>query len=103
MNPDTNQKVFDSSGSTTSSWPGIKEGEEALCTPLTCTATNWPVLANRMKIKWVDVDPETLNMDLDDLERKLSPTTKIIYVVHWGGNPINLDRVKKIQNKCLQL
>ena len=103
MNPDTNQKVFDSMGSTTSTWPGIKEGEEALCTPLTCTATNWPVLANRMKIKWVDVDPETLNMDLDDLERKLSPKTKVIYVVHWGGNPIDLNRLKRIQSKCFNL
>ena len=93
-NPDINDN---------SKWPGIQDGDEALCTSLTCTATNWPVLANNMKIKWVDVDPLNLNMDLDDLERKLSPTTKIIYVVHWGGNPINLDRVKKIQNKCLQL
>ena len=93
-NPDTNDN---------SKWPGIQDGDEALCTSLTCTATNWPVLANNMKIKWVDVDPLNLNMDLDDLERKLSPTTKIIYVVHWGGNPINLDRIKKIQNKCLQL
>lgn len=93
-NPDINDN---------SKWPGIQDGDEALCTSLTCTATNWPVLANNMKIKWVDVDPLNLNMDLDDLERKLSPTTKIIYVVHWGGNPINLDRIKKIQNKCLQL
>ena len=84
-------------------WPGIQEGDEALCTALTCTATNFPVLANDIKIKWVDVDPNNLNMDLDDLERKLSPTTKIIYLVHWGGYPVNLDRVKEIQHKCLKL
>ena len=87
-------------GYTTKIWPGIKEGDEALCTSLTCTATNFPVLANGIKIKWVDVDPNNLNMDLDDLERKLSPTTKIIYVVHWGGYPIDLDRIKQIQDKC---
>ena len=86
-----------------SSWPGIKEGDEALCTSLTCTATNWPVLANNIKIKWVDVDPNNLNMDLDDLERKLSPKTKIIYVVHWGGYPVDLDRLKEIQEKAYNL
>ena len=68
-----------------SPWPGILDGDEALCTPLTCTATNFPVLANGINIKWVDVDKDTLNMDLTDLERKLSPKTKVIYVVHWEG------------------
>jgi len=81
-------------------WPGIQDGDEVLTTALTCTATNWPALANNMKIKWVDIDPKTLNMDLDDLERKLSPKTKIILAVHWGGYPINLDRLKQIQEKA---
>jgi dTDP-4-amino-4,6-dideoxygalactose transaminase len=53
-------------------WEGIQEGDEILTTPLTCTATNWPILANNFKIKWVDIDPKTLNMDLDDLERKIT-------------------------------
>ena len=101
-NPSEEKEVFEY-GYVTKTWPGIQEGDEALCTPLTCTATNWPVLANGMKIKWVDIDPNNLNMDLDDLERKLSPTTKIIYVVHWGGYPIDLDRIKKIQDKCYNL
>ena len=103
QDPDKNQKNFDGLAFWDSNWPGIQEGDEALCTSLTCTATNFPVLANGMKIKWVDVDPNNLNMDLDDLERKLSPTTKIIYVVHWGGYPIDLDRVKQIQERCNQL
>ena len=103
LDPDKNQKNFDGMAYWDSNWPGIQEGDEALCTSLTCTATNFPVLANGMKIKWVDVDPNNLNMDLDDLERKLSPTTKIIYVVHWGGYPIDLDRVKQIQDKCHQM
>ena len=102
QNPSKEKEMFEY-GYTTKVWPGIKEGDEALCTSLTCTATNFPVLANGMKIKWVDVDPNNLNMDLDDLERKLSPTTKIIYVVHWGGYPIDLDRIKQIQDKCYAL
>ena len=81
-------------------WPGIKEGDEVLTTPLTCTATNWPILANGYRIKWVDVDPDTCNMDLDDLERKITKNTKVIMVVHWGGNPVDLDRLKSIQERA---
>lgn len=84
-------------------WPGIQEGDEVLTTPLTCTATNWPILANGMKIKWVDIDPETLNMDLDDLARKISPKTKAIMIVHWGGYPNDLDRLREIQLKAKEL
>lgn len=82
------------------SWPGLDTNDEVLATALTCTASNWPILANNLRIKWVDVDPKTLNMDLDDLERKLSPTTKVILAVHWGGYPCDLDRLKRIQDKC---
>ena len=81
-------------------WPGIAEGDEVLATPLTCTATNFPILANGMKIKWVDVDEKTLNMDLDDLARKITSKTKIIFIVHWGGYPVDLDRLKEIQEQA---
>lgn len=82
---------------------GDESRDEILTTPMTCTATNVPILANGFKIKWVDVDLRTLNMDLDDLERKLSPKTRAIMVVHWGGYPVDLNRLKSIQNKCVSL
>ena len=84
-------------------WPGLMENvDEVLTCPLTCTATNWPILANRLRIKWVDADPATCNVDLADLERKLSPTTKVIMIVHWGGSPVNLDKVAHVQEVCFQ-
>jgi len=83
-----------------STWPGLQEGDEVLCTPLTCTATNWPVLANNLNIKWVDIDKNNLNMDLTDLERKITKHTKVIFVVHWGGYPIDLDKIVDIQNRA---
>lgn len=79
-------------------WPGIQEGDEVLATALTCTASNWPIVANGLKIKWVDIDPTTLNMDLEDLKRKMTPKTKVIMGVHWGGYPLDLDKIKDIQN-----
>jgi len=81
-------------------WPGLQEGDEILATALTCTASNWPILANGLKIKWVDIDPTTLNMDLDDLERKITSKTKAIVLVHWGGYPNDLDRIKQIQDRA---
>ena len=84
---------------TNHNWPGIEDGDEVLASPLTCTASNWPILANNLKIKWVDIDPTTLNMDLKDLERKMTPKTKAIMGVHWGGYPLDLDKIKEIQNR----
>ena len=84
-------------------WPGLQPGDEALAAPLTCTATNWPILQNDLRLKWVDVDPETLNVDLTDLERKLTPKTKVISFVHWGGYPVDLDRVRAICQKAYDL
>lgn len=84
-------------------WPGLNDGDEVLTTSLTCTATNWPILANNLSIKWVDVDPTTLNLDLVDLKRKISKKTKIILVVHWGGYPVDLDELKKIQKETKDL
>ena len=81
-------------------WPGLNKGDEVLSCPLTCTATNWPILANNLHIKWVDADSDTCNMCLDDLENKISKKTKVIMLVHWGGNPIDLDRVERIRQKC---
>ena len=84
-------------------WDGINSGDEILTTPLTCTATNWPILANGIDLKWVDVDPNTCNMDLDDLERRISSKTRAIMVVHWGGYPVDLDRLGDIQLKTQKL
>jgi len=83
-------------------WPGIQDGDEVLATPLTCTASNWPIVANNLKIKWVDIDPTTLNMDLEDLERKMTPKTKAIMGVHWGGYPLDLDEIRNIRGRFRQ-
>ena len=70
--------------------------QEVLSTPLTCFATNVPILANEMKIKWVDIDKETCNIDLDDLKQKITKETKILAFVHWAGNPIDYKKLNQI-------
>jgi dTDP-4-amino-4,6-dideoxygalactose transaminase len=78
------------------------ESEIVLASPLTCFATNSAILANGLKLRWVDVDPKTCNIDLDDLKSKIDKTTKAVLFVHWAGNCVDLDRVCEIQKWTLQ-
>ena len=77
----------------------VEEDDQILTTPLTCMATNVPILANNMKLQWVDVNKCTGLIDLDDLERKITKKTKIIMFVHWGGYPVDLDRLSNILDR----
>jgi dTDP-4-amino-4,6-dideoxygalactose transaminase len=64
---------------------GIKKGDEVLTPVLTCTATNLPLVRRGAVIKWIDTDYD-LNIDIEDLESKITPKTKAIVFVHFGGN-----------------
>lgn len=79
-----------------SDWPGINENDEVLLCPLTCFATTAPILANGLKPKWVDVDLNTCSISLEDLNNKITETTKIVIPIHWGGTPIDLDKLHDI-------
>jgi len=81
----------------TNDWSGFNEDIDVVLTPaLTCFATTAAILANNVNIKWLDVDLNTANICLQDLKNKLNEKTKIIYLVHWGGNPVDLDELDKI-------
>jgi dTDP-4-amino-4,6-dideoxygalactose transaminase/GNAT superfamily N-acetyltransferase len=71
----------------------LPPGSVVLSTPLTCLATNVPLMAHGLTIRWVDIDPHTCMMDLNDLERKLTADVRALLVVHWGGAPLDMDRV----------
>ena len=86
----------------TGEWPGLADNDIVLTPALTCFATTAAILSNNVKIRWLDVDPNTANINIDDLKEKLSPKTKVIYVVHWGGNPVDLDKLKEVQEYSLQ-
>lgn len=91
-------------GSTVIDWGGFDvKRHNVLTTPLTCTATNFPIVLNGMRLKWVDIDPLTMNVDLNDLESKIDINTRIITVVHWGGYPVDLDKLRQIVKRAKEM
>ena len=77
----------------------VGPGDEVISTAMTCTATNEPIMERGARIVWVDVDPKIGNIDADDVARKITPRTKAIMVVHWGGYPCDLDEINAIARK----
>lgn len=61
------------------------EGGEVITTPMTCMATNTPILDNRAIPVWADVDPDTGLIDPDDIRRQMTSETRAIMGVDWGG------------------
>ncbi len=74
-------------------------GDEVISTPMTCTATNAPILAMGATIVWADIDPATGNIDPRDVQRKITAKTKAIMAVHWGGYPCDIDELNRIGKK----
>jgi len=72
---------------------GIQTGDEVLCPLFTCTATNLPLLYMGAKPVFVDIDPRTLNMSVEDMKRKINEKTKAIVVVHYGGLPCDMHEI----------
>ncbi|MBK8021735.1 MAG: DegT/DnrJ/EryC1/StrS family aminotransferase [Chloroflexi bacterium] len=72
------------------------EGGEVITTPMTFVSTNHAILYNRATPIFADVEPDTLNIDPDDIERKITSNTRALLVVHYGGHPCDLDRIHEL-------
>ncbi len=67
---------------------GIGPGDEVIAPLFTCTATNIPLLYCGAKIRFCDVAPNSLNMDMEHLLSITNEKTKALVVVHYGGQVI---------------
>jgi dTDP-4-amino-4,6-dideoxygalactose transaminase len=74
---------------------GVEPGDEVITTPLTCTATNMPILMQGADIVWADVQPDC-NIDPKSIQKCITEKTKAIVVVHWGGYPCDMKVIQKI-------
>ena len=74
----------------------LKEGDEVLI-PSVCWPTSlWPIIQSGLKPVFVDVDKETFNICLKDLEKKISKKTKVLMLIHVLGNSTNMGQLIKI-------
>lgn len=78
---------------------GIKDGDEVLVQSLTYVACFQAIRATGGIPVACDVDDDTLTIDLDDAERKLTPKTKAIMPVHYAGQCGNLDAIYEFAKK----
>ncbi len=78
---------------------GIDDGDEVVTTPMTCAATNTPILYCKAKAVFADIQSSTLNIDPKDIEKKITQKTKAIIVVHWGGYPCDMDEIMAIAKR----
>ena len=78
---------------------GVGPGTSVISTPMTCLATNTAVLSLGGDITWCDIDPVSGNMDADKIEQLITPKTKAILFVDWGGTPAELDKINAVANK----
>lgn len=75
---------------------GFKAGDEILVPAVSWSTTYFPIVQTGMVLRFVDIDPETLNIDLNKLVDAISPKTKAVFAVNLLGNPVEADKLRKI-------
>jgi len=78
---------------------GADRGTEVITTPMTCSATNIPILYSGAKAVFADIQPDTLNIDPKTIEKRITKKTRAIMVVHWAGYPCDMDEILDIAKR----
>ena len=73
---------------------GVGHRAEVLVPTMTFVSTAHVVAYNLATPVFVDVDPETLAIDIDDMADKITSRTRAIIPVHHGGRPVDMDRLR---------
>ncbi|KRQ87435.1 putative pyridoxal phosphate-dependent aminotransferase EpsN [Caloramator mitchellensis] len=78
---------------------GIGNGDEVITTPYSFVASVNCFIMEGAKPVFVDIDPKTFNMNIEEIESKITPKTKAILAVDVFGQPINMKRLREIADK----
>jgi len=82
----------------------LKRGDEVIVPAVSWSTTYYPLYQYGLKIKFVDIDIETLNYDLVQLESAISSKTRVVLAVNLLGNPNDFDCINNIiKNKKIIL
>jgi perosamine synthetase len=75
---------------------GIGKGDEVITPSLTFVGAFQAISATGATPVPVEIYPDTLLIDIEDVKRKITPRTKAIMPVHYAGNPCDIDALTKI-------
>lgn len=78
---------------------GVGRGDEVITTPISWPATSSVVIHQGAKPVFVDVEPDTLNIDVTKIEAAVTPRTRAILPVHMAGQPCDLTRIRAIAER----
>lgn len=77
----------------------IKKGDEVIVPAVSWSTTFFPLCQFGLKIKFVDIDKDTLNISVDKLRSAISEKTKMIFLVNLLGNPNEFDEIFDLCDK----
>ena len=82
---------------------GVKKGDEVITSPISFIATVGAIIHIGARPVFVDIEKNTLNINPNLIEKKITKKTKAIIPVHWGGNLCDVEKIKKIalRNKLI--
>lgn len=80
-------------------YKALKKGDEVITVAAGFPTTINPIIQNGLVPVFCDVELDTLNIDITQIEESISPKTKAIFIAHTLGNVFNLDRVKQLCDK----
>ena len=78
---------------------GIRKGDEVITTPLTFASTANAIIHTGATPVFVDVEKETMNIDPVKIEEAITPRTRAIIPVHFGGRPCNMDAIMDLARR----
>jgi len=77
----------------------LKEGDEVIVPAVSWSTTYYPVHQYGLKLVFVDIDRNTLNISTEEIKKAISPKTKVIFAVNLLGNPCEFDEIIRICKK----
>jgi CDP-4-dehydro-6-deoxyglucose reductase, E1 len=77
----------------------LSKGDEVIVPAVSWSTTYYPLFQHGLKLIFVDIDIDTLNIDINQIEKSITDKTKAIFAVNLLGNPNDYDLLKKICNK----
>lgn len=78
---------------------GLQPGDEIITSPLTFTATANAALYLGARVRFVDVEADTGNLDPELVEAAISPRTRLIVPVDYAGHPASYDRLHEVARR----